>query len=105
MPTYADRKKAIDATIDKVKLCKALLEKAGLACEQITGSGTGTYCFEFESGIFTELQVGSYIFMDADYGKIQGKDGKPYRDFEHSLFVILDHGAIPNRTMPSWMPA
>lgn len=95
LPTYEDRRKAIESTIEKVRLCKGLLEKAGFACEQITGSGTGTYRFEFGSGIFTELQAGSYIFMDADYGRIQGKDGKPYRDFEHSLFIYTQIMSFP----------
>jgi D-serine deaminase-like pyridoxal phosphate-dependent protein len=37
----------------------------------------------------TELQVGSYIFMDVDYRRIGGRDGNPvYRDFQPSLTVL-----------------
>jgi len=31
--------------------------------------GTGTFEFESASGVYPELQCGSYIFMDADYGR------------------------------------
>ena len=39
------------------------------------------------SGVYTELQCGSYIFMDADYGRNLDRDGAPTRAFEPSLFV------------------
>ncbi len=42
---------------------------------------------EATSGVFNELQPGSYIFMDADYGRNLDEEGKPVSEFEHSLFV------------------
>jgi 3-hydroxy-D-aspartate aldolase len=39
------------------------------------------------SGVYTELQCGSYIFMDADYGRNRDRDGAPTKAFEPSLFV------------------
>ena len=39
------------------------------------------------SGVYTELQCGSYIFMDADYGRNLDRDGAPTKAFEPSLFV------------------
>ena len=93
--TYKERREAVESTVEKVKLTKGLLEQAGLPCEHITGSGTGTYCFESESRVFTELQPGSYIFMDVEYGSIQGKDGGSYRDFEHSLFIYTQVMSCP----------
>ena len=39
------------------------------------------------SGVYTELQCGSYIFMDADYGRNLDRDGNPTKAFEPSLFV------------------
>jgi hypothetical protein len=39
------------------------------------------------SGVYTELQCGSYIFMDADYGRNRDRDGAPTRAFEPSLLV------------------
>ncbi len=58
-----------------------------LDCEIVTGAGTGTFVFEAESGVYNELQVGSYVFMDTDYARIGNKDGGLYTAFEHSLFV------------------
>ena len=56
---------------------------AGLACPVISGAGTGTYTLETASGVYTELQAGSYAFMDADYGR-----NSEARPFAHSLFVL-----------------
>jgi 3-hydroxy-D-aspartate aldolase len=53
----------------------------------VTGAGTGTFEFETTSGVYTELQCGSFIFMDADYGRILDRDGAPTKAFEPSLFV------------------
>jgi 3-hydroxy-D-aspartate aldolase len=47
--------------------------------------GTGT--FESASGVYTELQCGSYLFVDADYGRNLDRDGAPTKAFEPSLFV------------------
>jgi len=41
-----------------------------------------------ESGVYNELQVGSYVFMDTDLRPIGNKDGGRYTAFEHSLFVL-----------------
>ena len=49
--------------------------------------GTGSFEFEAASGVYTELQCGSYIFMDADYGRNLDRDGAPTKAFEPSLFV------------------
>ena len=52
------------------------------------GAGTGTFRFEGTSGVYTEIQAGSYVFMDADYGRVLDADGDPMHEFEHSLFVL-----------------
>ena len=52
----------------------------------MTGAGTGTYMFEAVSGVYHELQAGSYIFMDVDYAKNDWTESGIPR-FEHSLFV------------------
>ena len=70
---------------DKAGRTRDLLARHGIECPDITGAGT----FEFESasGVYTELQCGSYIFMDADYGRNLDRDGGPIKAFEPSLFV------------------
>jgi len=62
----------------------AALAAAGVACGTVTGSGSGSVEFDLASGVYTELQPGSYVFMDADYGRNQ-VDGA--LRFHHSLFV------------------
>ena len=54
------------------------------------GGGTGSYYFEGNSGVFNELQCGSYAFMDADYGRILDKDNKriDQGEWENSLFLL-----------------
>lgn len=46
----------------------SLLRAHGITCERITGGGTGSAEFDAGSGVYTELQAGSYAFMDGDYG-------------------------------------
>src|SRR5574337_1138043 len=84
---HAKRKEAIDAAVEKVRRTVELLQRHGLSCELVTGAGTGTYALEAASGVFNELQAGSYIFLDADYAKNLTPAGTPGSDFEDSLFV------------------
>ncbi|GLE05782.1 hypothetical protein PINS_up014830 [Pythium insidiosum] len=60
----------------------------GLCCDVVTGGGTGTYLLEASSGVFTEVQPGSYLFNDADYARNLAKDGLAVRDWDQSLFVL-----------------
>ncbi len=94
---FAERRAAIDAAVEKVRRTVDLLRRDGIPCEVVTGSGTGTYRFEAVSGVFTELQAGSYIFMDVDYARDLAEDGGPYRDFEHGLFVYATVMSRPTK--------
>jgi D-serine deaminase-like pyridoxal phosphate-dependent protein len=61
------------------------LKTAGFHVPLVTGAGTGTFLLEAGSGVWGELQVGSYLFMDADYA---GNEATPLAPvFEHALFV------------------
>lgn len=84
---YDERKAAIDKAIEQVRNTVELIEQAGLKCELVAGAGTGTYAFEGTSGVYNELQCGSYVFMDADYQRVQKQDGGIIDDFENSLFI------------------
>ncbi len=64
------------------------LIQAGLNCEIVSGAGTGTFEIETQSGIWNEIQAGSYIFMDADYARNRQANGEPFRSFEHALFIL-----------------
>jgi D-serine deaminase-like pyridoxal phosphate-dependent protein len=81
----ADRTRA---TMGKAVETKLLLERAGLACPLVTGGSTGTYRFDSENPGITELQPGSFVFMDMEYATIGGPDGAAYRDFKNALTVV-----------------
>jgi 3-hydroxy-D-aspartate aldolase len=84
---WDERRQAIMQAADKAVRTRDLLARNGIECPTITGAGTGTYEFESASGVYNELQCGSYIFMDADYGRNLDRDGAPTKAFEPSLFV------------------
>lgn len=65
-----------------------MLARRGIECRAVSGGGTGTYGLEASSGLFTEIQPGSYVFMDAGYMANRGPGGAPFRDFEPSLYVL-----------------
>ena len=84
---WEERRQAIGEATDKARLTRDLLARSSIECPTITGAGTGTFEFESASGVYTELQCGSYIFMDADYGRNLDRHGAPTKAFEPSLFV------------------
>ena len=90
MDKYEDRKAKLDAAIAQVKACVAGLEAAGLKPELVSGGGTGSYHFESGSGVYNELQCGSYAFMDADYGRILDEKGQRIdrSEWENALFIL-----------------
>jgi D-serine deaminase-like pyridoxal phosphate-dependent protein len=92
-----ERRAAIENACARVKQTTDLLAKAGIACEKVTGAGTGTYLFEAVSGVYHELQAGSYIFMDVDYAKNDWTESGIPR-FEHSLFVWATVMSKPSAT-------
>ena len=90
MTEWADRKAKIEIAVAMVKDAVAALATEGLSCAIVGGAGTGSYEFEGNSGVYNELQCGSYAFMDADYGRIHDRDGRRIdeTEFEHSLFLL-----------------
>ncbi|MDE3238855.1 MAG: DSD1 family PLP-dependent enzyme [Paracoccaceae bacterium] len=90
MNDWADRKAKIETAVAMVKDAVEALAAEGLTCAIVGGGGTGSYEFEGTSGVYNELQCGSYAFMDADYGRILDREGKRIDEtgFEHSLFLF-----------------
>jgi D-serine deaminase-like pyridoxal phosphate-dependent protein len=85
---FAARGERTNGNMAKAIETKARIEKAGIRCSIVTGGSTGTYRFDSENPGMTELQPGSFIFMDLDYRGIGGPDGAEYRDFQHALTVM-----------------
>ncbi|MGC9418123.1 MAG: 3-hydroxy-D-aspartate aldolase BhcC [Rhodovulum sp.] len=90
MDLYEDRKAKIDIAVAMVRDAVEGLKAEGLECDIVGGGGTGSYYFEGNSGVYNELQCGSYAFMDADYGRILDKDGKriDQGEWENALFLL-----------------
>ncbi len=90
LDSYADRKAKLDVAIAQVADAVNGLKSVGLECDIVGGGGTGSYYFEGASGVYNELQCGSYAFMDADYGRILDKDGKriDQGEWENALFIL-----------------
>jgi D-serine deaminase-like pyridoxal phosphate-dependent protein len=84
---YGARKAQIEAVVSRVRQLRDLIQDSGMACPVISGGGTGAFALEAASGVYTELQAGSYIFMDADYARNELPPPELRLEFEHSLFV------------------
>ena len=90
MDSFDERKAKLEAAIAQVSDAVEALKAIGLEPELVSGGGTGSYYFESNSGVYNELQCGSYAFMDADYGRIHDQDGKriDQGEWENALFIL-----------------
>lgn len=90
LDSYADRSQKADIAIAMVKDAVRALKAVGIECELVSGGGTGSYNFEANSGVYNELQCGSYAFMDAAYGRVFDKDGTRFDQsaWENAFFIL-----------------
>ncbi|MEM1275991.1 MAG: DSD1 family PLP-dependent enzyme, partial [Pseudomonadota bacterium] len=95
--SHAKRRATIDGVVAETRAMVNLLSDHGLDCDVVGGAGTGPFEMEGTSGLYTEIQPGSYIFMDADYGRNRAEDGTPFGAFRNSLFVLA---TIMSKTQP-----
>lgn len=79
------RHDAVGIVVQDVLFTRKLIEAEGVPVNLITGAGTGSMVSEAASGVFGELQAGSFLFMDADYAANERDPALP--QFEHALFV------------------
>ncbi len=84
---YAERRGKIDTATQMAADTLALLTENNLDCTIVAGAGTGSFPFEAASGIYNEMQCGSYIFMDADYQRVLDAQGEHISEFVNSLFI------------------
>ena len=101
---FAERRTAIVERTDYLKGVITALTDAGFAPEIVTGSGTGTHRIDLDLGVFTELQAGSYVFMDKQYldCDLTGEGDVPFEtalgvdtrvvSANHSGLVTIDAG-------------
>lgn len=83
--TAQQRREAVAIVVDDVIHTRKLIEAEGVPVDLVTGAGTGSMVCEAASGVFGELQAGSFLFMDADYAQNERDPAQP--QFEHALFV------------------
>ena len=90
LDSYEERKAKIEIAVAQVRDAVDALKAEGLECDIVGGGGTGSYYFEGTSGVYNELQCGSYAFMDADYGRILDKGGNriDQGEWENALFIL-----------------
>ena len=86
--TPAERRTLIGAAAEGARRTVDLLRQQGIDCPIVGGGGTGTFLLEAQSGVYTEIQAGSYAFMDADYARNLDAAGLPVTTFRHALFVL-----------------
>lgn len=83
--TARERREAIAEVLRHVNRTVHEFDAAGIALPLITGAGTGTMVNEATSGVYGEIQPGSFLFMDADYATNERDPAQPV--FEHALYV------------------
>jgi D-serine deaminase-like pyridoxal phosphate-dependent protein len=81
-----ERRGAAQAAAERAAQARDAILAAELPCETVTGGGTGTLPYDLQGGVYTEVQPGSYLFMDVDYAKNEVDANAPA--FENSLFVL-----------------
>lgn len=83
--TPQERRDVIGMVVQDVTFTRRLIEAEGIPVELVTGAGTGSMVCEAASGLYGELQAGSFLFMDVDYAINERDAAQP--QFEHALFV------------------
>jgi len=96
---FENRKKVSEEVMGQAVETRRLFEGKGIACPLLTGGSTGTYNIDSAIDGVTEIQPGSFMFMDLDYSRIGGEDGPVYRDFKNSLFVLTTVISKPSDDM------
>jgi D-serine deaminase-like pyridoxal phosphate-dependent protein len=86
IPVRAERRARALAQLERLRSIIARLRDDDIPVDIVSGAGTGTFDLDPEGQIFTELQVGSYVFMDVDYQRAL-KEGRNALPFETALFV------------------
>lgn len=95
----AAREALVVDAMDRLRGFVDTLRGHGYDIPIVTGGGTGTFEFDIAAGVLTELQVGSYIFMDTQYREVQMPGGCAW-PFEQALFV---HASVVSVNNDNWV--
>jgi D-serine deaminase-like pyridoxal phosphate-dependent protein len=96
----SERAAQTETGLDLLAATIAEVENAGLEVGIRTGGGTGTSPFDLDRGLLTEIQTGSYVFMDSRYGGIgwPGANAPPFENALHILTAVVSKPA-PDRVV------
>ena len=96
---YEKRRDRYAGMMELVASTREMFIQAGIEVPVISGGGTGSYNMEPGIGILTEVQAGSYIFMDVEYRDIGGESTELFTDFEPSLHVLVTAISKPQKKL------
>ena len=83
---YEERRIVSERLLAPLRRVVELLDREGMPPRIVSGSGTGTHDIDAAMEIFTEIQAGSYVFMDVNYRRVEFRRGDPH-PFSPSLYV------------------
>jgi len=87
LATFEERKKAARRSAERLREVTTALTEAGLKPGFVSGGGTGTANIDMREGPYTDLQVGSYLLMDAEYREIRDENSEQL-PFLQSLYIL-----------------
>jgi D-serine deaminase-like pyridoxal phosphate-dependent protein len=89
-PDRAERSMIVSQAADLLRLARNRLETNGFPCPVVSGGGTGTYDLSPDARVWTEIQAGSYVLMDATYDKLD----LPFRPAVYCVGLLISrHGS------------
>lgn len=83
--SHEQRQASSEKAVQRIREYLDAFNAAGISCNVVSGGGTGTAAFDVASQVYTEIQAGSYAFMDSDYASIDWGEALCLR---HSLFLL-----------------
>lgn len=96
--TREERALACQIAAGRAAAFRDAVRAAGIPCDRVTGAGTGSAEFDAAGGVYTELQPGSYAFMDTDYGRNDWSDTLRFQHALHLLATVMSTPA-PGRAV------
>ncbi len=79
------RRAGVREMVERIGRVKTMMEKNGLAVNEVSGGGTATYDITGDDTIWTEIQAGSYVFVDSSYRPM----GLPFREALTVLATVV----------------
>lgn len=98
MPGAEARAAAVAAGMEVLKAAIEAVRAAGGAVDVVTGGGTGTFTADAALGVLTEIQPGSYAFMDREYREALQSD--PDGAYEQAVSIVA---TVISANHPKWV--